>query len=299
MSQELNQCPICMSDRIFLLYRGIAVRTEWQDGKKWPVWSCRSCQHAFTNPQPSPNQLEKYYDANYTAYSDDHGTTDFDSALRTAKKFHEFRYVRINQGLRILDVGCGGGFFLRICRELGAEIFGVEPSKHGVKTCRANAVPVFHGSLTEYIETKPLPFDLVTCNHVIEHHPRPVDFLKEMASLKTPDGKVWMSVPNASSIFSRILRYRWHSSDLPVHLHHFSIHSFQKAVQMAELNIDNLQTASAGSVPSSVSQILRYRFLLPRRLTLPLIKVVVPDNGFIETKINKTFNGEAILSLTQ
>ena len=36
------------------------------------------------------------------------------------KELEIIRFIPVPEGLRLLDVGCGGGWFLRICKRLGA-----------------------------------------------------------------------------------------------------------------------------------------------------------------------------------
>ena len=164
------------------------------------------------------------------------------------------------------------GFFLRICRELGAQVQGIEPSPHGAEITRRQRIPVFEGSLEDFIGL-PGGYNVITSNHVIEHVPDPVATLKGLGSLLAPGGPMTIGVPNADSTFARALGREWHSTDLPFHLHQFSSNSLRVAAERAGLTVKSLSTVSLpeGSA-SSLRLLLRRRYGIPQRLSrwLPL-----------------------------
>ena len=197
--------------------------------------------------------------------------------------------------MRLLDVGCGGGSFLKIAREMGAQVQGVEPSEHGVAICEAEGLPVFHGTLTEFLKTSPGSFDLITANHVVEHHPDPVAFLAEIKTLLDLQGSIWIALPNAGSFFSRQLRDLWHSADLPVHLHHFTARSLETAFMQAGLKVDTLRSESENSLPGSLALLLRRRAFIPGRITLALTRGILSKTGALGRRMDAAGQGEALL----
>ena len=85
-------------------------------------------------------------------------------------------------------------------------------------------------------------FDLITANHVLEHTPDPVRTLGVMKGLLAPGGKIWIAVPNSDCTFSRRLRSRWYSLDVPFHLMQFTMESLSKAGDLAGLKILSVRT---------------------------------------------------------
>lgn len=70
---------------------------------------------------------------------------------------------------RLLDVGCGSGEFLAQMRELGWDVFGVEPDPQAARVAREQfGLTVWPGALAEASFPDGF-FDAVTLNHVIEH----------------------------------------------------------------------------------------------------------------------------------
>jgi len=226
------------------------------------------------NPQPSWADLEPYYNDLYSAYEPTHGAQGSDEEeIERAKTTGLIRHIALPTSLRILDVGCGGGQFLRLCKKLGAIEQGVEPSKHAAEIARRQGLNVFHGTLEEHI-AKAQPdtqFDVITANHVIEHTPDPVATLGAMKKLLAPKGYIWIAVPNAAYPIARALKGHWHSSDLPYHLMHFSPSSIKDAGHRAGLIVRSQRTLSEPQfVAGSLSQFLRRRFYVPSRVARSL-----------------------------
>jgi SAM-dependent methyltransferase len=149
-------------------------------------------------------------------------------------------------------------------------VYGIEPSEHAAEITRQQGIQVFRGTIEAYaaqaLDTT--QFDLITANHVIEHVPNPVATLSVMKRLLAPGGYIWISVPNAAYPIARMLRGRWHSCDLPYHLMHFSPASMVEAGLQAALQVRHQRTESIPSiVAGSISQLLRDRFLIPRRIS--------------------------------
>jgi len=268
------------------------------DARQWNVDRCETCSHGFMNPQPSWDDLAAYYSDDYGPYDPAHGAViSDDEVVAEARRSGEFRHLKIAPGDRILDVGCGAGFFLRIAARLGAIVQGVEPSEVGAERARASGLTVFTGGLEDYAaKYAGKPFDIITANHVLEHVPDPVATLSVIKSLLAPGGFVWIAVPNADCRFNRILKGKWHSTDLPYHVMQFVPRSLALAGKRAGLEVQSLTTYSLPQgIATSIRQVLRARFLIPMRLLLRL--------GFLESyfaprvarRLDSECRGEAIL----
>jgi SAM-dependent methyltransferase len=251
------------------------------------------------NPQPSWQELAPYYSSNYEAYDPAHGSREDDEqSAERARTEGKLRHISLPTGKRLLDVGCGGGFFLRVAQKLGAIVEGIEPSTYAAEQTRKTGIKVFNGTLEQYVAAGNTDrFDIITANHVIEHVPRPVETLSLMKSLLTPDGFIWIGVPNANYEISRKLRGYWHSTDLPYHLMQFSPESITKAGEIAGLKVRSQETESIPRiVAGSLRLYLRYRWWLPRRLTerIELIDRVWAPR--FARRMDSNCSGEAVLT---
>jgi SAM-dependent methyltransferase len=296
--RELRACPVCRSAKVRFDFRAPTTRRP-NDGKEWTVLRCAECTHGFMSPQPAWEELAPYYGADYEAYGAAHGASEDDErSARRARIEGHLRHIPLPAGKRLLDVGCGGGRFLRVARLLGATVEGVEPGAWGAEQVKRSGIEVFHGTLEQYCEAGNRgPFDVITMNHVLEHVPDPVRTLSLLRRLLAPAGYAWVAVPNAAYPLARKLRGSWHSTDLPYHLMQFSPASVSRAGRAAGLHVRLQKTESIPAiVAGSLRLYLRYRWKLPRRLTaaVPYIdRVWAPRYA---RRMDLVCSGEAILT---
>ncbi len=104
-------------------------------------------------------------------------------------------------GLRLLDIGCGGGLLSEPLARMGAQVTGVDASEKNIKTALTHArrmgveVDYRHGSaelLAEAGET----FDAVLNMEVVEHTADAAEFLRICGSLVRPGGVMVVSTIN-------------------------------------------------------------------------------------------------------
>lgn len=97
------------------------------------------------------------------------------------------------KGLRILDVGCGGGLLCEPLARLGAKVTGIDPVKENINVAKVHAKEM--GLKTTYLDcavedlpSDTPPFDVVIASEIIEHVNHPDAFLKACAARLTPQG---------------------------------------------------------------------------------------------------------------
>ncbi len=124
-------------------------------------------------------------------------------------------------GLRLLDIGCGGGLVSVPMRRLGASVTGVDASEKNIKTASVHATEIgldidFRAGAVEGLaEAGEPPFDVVLTLEVVEHVSDPHAFLETCASLVKPGGIMIIATINrtakarALALFAaeRILRW--------------------------------------------------------------------------------------------
>src|ERR1700741_1977960 len=91
-------CPVCNSLSVRLRFNGFTNRNPG-DGKVWPVYECRACEHGFIFPAPKPDELSCYYSKSYEAYDEKHGAEGDDaSVIASARESGEFRHIPVPAG---------------------------------------------------------------------------------------------------------------------------------------------------------------------------------------------------------
>jgi ubiquinone/menaquinone biosynthesis C-methylase UbiE len=101
-------------------------------------------------------------------------------------------------GLRLLDVACGPGIWLRAATAFGAVPAGVDISEVAVNVCR-KALPhaKLHCGPAEKLPFADRQFDFVSCLGALEHFLDLKSALAEMVRVAQPDAEFLLLVPNA------------------------------------------------------------------------------------------------------
>lgn len=109
------------------------------------------------------------------------------------------------EGLRIVDVGCGGGILSEPLARMGATVTGIDAVEKNIKIARIHAASDPLTSSIEYSCTTAeelvkvnRKFDAVIALEVIEHVADPLEFCKSLAALTVPSGATVISTINRS-----------------------------------------------------------------------------------------------------
>lgn len=104
---------------------------------------------------------------------------------------------------RILEIGCGHGWFVLAAQARGYQVLGVEPDRHIAAIAQANGVPLRTGYFPDVIQPGE-KFDAIVFNDVFEHLPDPFSAMKDVRSCLSPSGIVAINLPVATGIFYRV-----------------------------------------------------------------------------------------------
>lgn len=104
-------------------------------------------------------------------------------------------------GLRLLDIGCGGGLLSEPMARLGAEVVGADAAEANIKTAslhaQAQALEIDYRAITaeELVEEGAL-FDAVLNMEVIEHVADPQAFMSACGQLMKPEAIMFLATLN-------------------------------------------------------------------------------------------------------
>ena len=106
------------------------------------------------------------------------------------------------EGLRLLDIGCGGGLLSEPMTRLGFQVTGVDASERNIGTASAHAAEQglsidYRASTAEaLLEAGEPPFDVILNMEVIEHVADPAAYLRDCARLLKPGGLMIVATLN-------------------------------------------------------------------------------------------------------
>jgi SAM-dependent methyltransferase len=211
---------------------------------EYRVYRCIACRTAFVHPTPTSEQLSRYYDTFHLAetqgglYDQIEGRMQADFPTKVSR-------VKARTGARpgrLLDVGCGKGYFVAACRAEGIDAEGCDLSASGVKHARdVLKVPAHHGLLADLIPTLGT-FDTATFWATIEHVPDPVQTLREIKAVLKSGGRLFLDTGIGADWLDKLLpgRVQWY--DPPQHLWVFSADGLRRAVESAGFIVEDHRT---------------------------------------------------------
>lgn len=175
---------------------------------------CRECHTVFAARIPSDAELGAHY-RNYG-----HGW--FDSPI-TRQRYRELlkTFEPYRSGNRVLDAGCGAGYFLEEARSQGWEVYGTEYSGWALQLTRAKQLNVLEAPITRASYPEGF-FDVITSFEVFEHVRSPMAEADALAHALRPGGLLYCTTPNFNALSRRLLGPRWNVIDYPEHLCYFT-----------------------------------------------------------------------------
>lgn len=105
-------------------------------------------------------------------------------------------------GLRVLDIGCGGGLVSEALARAGARVTGIDGSEYSIKVARAHAeqsqvdVSYRHLLAEDILAEGPEPYDVVLNTEVIEHVEDQQGLMDVCAQLTKPEGMLVLATLN-------------------------------------------------------------------------------------------------------
>ena len=203
--ETVQACPVCGNIVRVLMYSDLTDRVFYCASGKWNLYKCQKCESAYLDPRPTPSTIGQAYSDYYTHepatevlnYSEMSFCQRFRRALHNGYvnrrynahlklssflggwiiPFFFFKKGEIDHSYRnlpplpagggkVLDIGCGSGYFLAAAAQIGWESFGVDPDPK--VSAQKTGYKVLQGNLPD-IDFPDNYFDVITLSHVIEH----------------------------------------------------------------------------------------------------------------------------------
>lgn len=102
------------------------------------------------------------------------------------------------KGLRIADIGCGGGILSEALADLGADVTGIDPAPNNIAVASRHAstsgLTIDYRNITaEALARTGETYDAVAALEVIEHVEGPAEFIRTISSMVRPGGLIFLA----------------------------------------------------------------------------------------------------------
>ena len=253
--RKVPNCPMCGHKGI-PLYSDLQDRLYGVEGR-WGFSRCPNCGLVWLDPRPILEDIPKCYPDDYFSHklikAPHLGSSSIRRLVRLAVLSNHFNYKHLGpqiwyasllgkiamlipslrrkvtmglgtrllpyrKGGRILDIGCGNGFYLALMKQLGWEVTGIEMDPVAAEIARSRFGIFVHVGTPDDAPLEQETFDTVVMSHVIEHVPDPVHFIRTAARFLKPGGQMVVVTPNVQSLGHRLFNKDWYALQPPQHL---------------------------------------------------------------------------------
>ena len=214
--------------------------------KEHDIIDCFTCGFRHVLPLPDPASLEREYRENY--YSEEKpnfishaGEDQAWFELAQNDRLAIFEKLLPPGRRRLLDIGCGPGFFLKTAIARGWQGHGIEPSKQAAAHARSLGATVTEGFFNWESAQRLGRYDVVNLTNVLEHVPDAAQTLSRASNLLETGGVLCVGVPNDFSLFQLAARTVADTGDWwlapPHHLNYFDFESLEGAIEKLDLKL--------------------------------------------------------------
>jgi SAM-dependent methyltransferase len=162
----------------------------------------------------------------------------------------------------VLDVGCGAGYALKLFRDAGYDIWGIDHSSVMIESiAETYGIPGYVGGFDPKVVER--RYDIVTCMGTLEHLLDPSQEIDKFNQALTDDGFLFVEVPDAEFP-------RWNMVPDHLcfeHLFHFTERTLGRLLELGGFEVvavDHLEYGPDSGNPECVLRVLARRTANPR-----------------------------------
>ncbi len=209
------------------------------------IINCADCGFAHLNPIPQENELKEFYKKQY--YSEKRDKLKIPKKVVKEKLWYEKvvwkdRLDVFDKNIkeypkRLLDVGCGYGYFLKFMKENGWEAVGIEPSPIACEYAKSLNLEVFNTTIEEFkLQFKKQHFfDAINLDCLLEHVLNPKEVLEISRDLLKNNGVIHVTVPNDFNPFQlqakKVVSNPFWWIAIPDHINYFNFETLEKLLE--------------------------------------------------------------------
>ena len=220
---------------------------------------CQAC--GLVQQHPIPDDVTPFY-ARYPVHASKSRLHECARRVLLAHAYLEVSKVRSDE--RVLDYGCGDGWFLSRLRQRTGTAYGFEPSADqaarvgGETGCRVYADP------REMSRELVGQLDGITMHFVLEHLTDLEGTLRRLAELLKPGGYLRSVSPQLDNAEFRCFGERWHGFDAPRHISFPNAAHLKPILDRVGLVVERSEfVAFPNTLAASLSIVLAGRYVHP------------------------------------
>ena len=205
-----SSCLICNSTALNPL----------KDYQSTHLCKCKSCGFVFAQAIPTMAELEKHYEG--------YSRNDYLSPV-TIKRYNELLdyFEQFRKTGKLIDVGCGIGYFLEEAKKRGWEVYGTEYTDEAIEICEGKGINMKKGVLNPN-DYEPESFDIITSFEVIEHINNPQEEIQNFNQILRKGGLVYITTPNWNALLRYRLKAAYNVIVYPEHLSYYTPRTIKK-----------------------------------------------------------------------
>jgi SAM-dependent methyltransferase len=244
-------CNLCGGDDPEAVYEGL------------PVVSCRRCGLIYVTPQPSAEALSRLYSEDYFTKPVSEGEPAYIENQAGLELFFDGRLRRLERLVRpgrLLEIGAGLGYLVRVAARRGWEAIGLEVSEFAANYARHTLGADVRAQRLEEAGFREACFDAVVMRDVLEHVRDPRAVLAEARRVLRPGGVLSLSVPSFACVARRLAGPAWRHLRPEQHLFQFTPETLRRLLsetgfelREAESRYDSPSTRQAYAGPTSAA----------------------------------------------
>jgi len=187
----------------------------------------------------SNKNLIKFYDKVYLKGEKKHFTVDDEEGTPTREVEEVLKEINWKYK-KVLDVGCGSGFFAHEAAKRGAEVLGIDFSKKAIDIAREKyKIPTLHFEKLDVAQING-KYDVIVSIGTLEHMDYPLNTLKLLKKRIKPNGKIIITSPNWTNPRGYVLMTLWYLFNAPItlaDLHYQTPIDFIKYAKKLKMNL--------------------------------------------------------------
>ena len=231
------KCNLCGKNKGHLFLK-------WK--KNYQLFKCVNCE--AVSPNISHVNETEFIDSIYNKpnYTKKEFLDIYKNYNYRKKKFGKERFgytikrLGLSKKSKVLDLGCGFGYYLKYLKSKGVHCKGIEPAKNIADFCRKELkIDVYS---TKLEDEKDKSYDLITLFDVIEHLKDPIDYFKKIKKKLKKNKYCVIYTPNIHSL-SYALMGSDQNTMLPFeHVCFFNLKSLKYLVRQTKFKIHSIET---------------------------------------------------------